>query len=294
MTLEVRGIQYTYGKYLVLDGIDLPIVEGEIIGILGPNGCGKTTLLKNLNKNLSPQGGCILLDGTDLEEMAKKDIAKKVAVVPQTNEIHFAFTVRDIVAMGRMPFQSMMGGQSSEDERIVDEAIRRTGLEKYADRHISTMSGGERQRVIIARAIAQTPETLLMDEPTLHLDISMQFDALDLVSRLSKEMGMTVVIVSHDLPMVARYCDRIVMLHDHKVHAIGRPEEVLTEENMRVVFNVDAELTFDEKSGKHTVMLHGSLNRYRSVKGRSCGSHKNRDERPGRNLNPSRSLDRAS
>ena len=266
MTLEVRGIQYTYGKYLVLDGIDLPIVEGEIIGILGPNGCGKTTLLKNLNKNLSPQGGCILLDGTDLEEMAKKDIAKKVAVVPQTNEIHFAFTVRDIVAMGRMPFQSMMGGQSSEDERIVDEAIRRTGLEKYADRHISTMSGGERQRVIIARAIAQTPETLLMDEPTLHLDISMQFDALDLVSRLSKEMGMTVVIVSHDLPMVARYCDRIVMLHDHKVHAIGRPEEVLTAENMRTVFNVDAELMFDEKSGKHTVMLHGSLNRYRSVK----------------------------
>ena len=272
MTLEVKGIQYTYGKYLVLDGIDLPIVEGEIIGILGPNGCGKTTLLKNLNKNLSPQGGCVLLDGVDLEEMAKRDIAKKVAVVPQTNEIHFAFTVRDIVAMGRMPFQSMMGGQSSEDERIVDEAIRRTGLEKYAERHISTMSGGERQRVIIARAIAQTPETLLMDEPTLHLDISMQFDALDLVSRLSKEMGMTVVIVSHDLPMVARYCDRIVMLHDHKVHAIGRPEEVLTEENMRVVFNVDAELMLDEKSGKHTVMLHGSLNKYRGVNNRACGS----------------------
>lgn len=294
MTLEVRGIQYTYGKYLVLDGIDLPIVEGEIIGILGPNGCGKTTLLKNLNKNLSPQGGCILLDGTDLEEMAKKDIAKKVAVVPQTNEIHFAFTVRDIVAMGRMPFQSMMGGQSSEDERIVDEAIRRTGLEKYADRHISTMSGGERQRVIIARAIAQTPETLLMDEPTLHLDISMQFDALDLVSRLSKEMGMTVVIVSHDLPMVARYCDRIVMLHDHKVHSIGRPEEVLTAENMRTVFNVDAELMLDEKTGKHTVMLHGSLNRYRRVRADSWKSQKNRDERPGRNLNPSRSLDRAS
>ena len=181
----------------------------------------------------------------------------------------FAVTVRDIVAMGRMPFQSMMGGQSSEDERIVDEAIRRTGLERYAGRHISTMSGGERQRVIIARAIAQTPETLLMDEPTLHLDISMQFDALDLVSRLSKEMGMTVVIVSHDLPMVARYCDRIVMLHDHKVHAIGRPEEVLTAENMRTVFNVDAELMLDEKTGKHTVMLHGSLNRYRMKDGPS-------------------------
>ena len=263
MTFEVRGLKYTYGKYLVLDGIDLPIIEGEVIGILGPNGCGKTTLLKNLNKNLSPSGGCILLDGDDLQDLSKKDIASKVAVVPQTNEIHFAFTVRDIVAMGRMPFQSMMGGPSSEDERIVDEAIRRTGLERYADRHINTMSGGERQRVIIARAIAQTPKILLMDEPTLHLDISMQFDALNLVHSLSKDTGLTVVIVSHDLPMVARYCDRIVMIHDHKIHAIGTPEEVLTPENMRTVFNVDADMVFDEKTGKNTVLLHNSLNTFR-------------------------------
>lgn len=262
MTLEVKGLSYKYGKHMVLDGIDLPIIEGEVIGILGPNGCGKTTLLKNLNKNLSPDGGCVLLDGTDLEELSKREIATKVAVVPQTNEIRFAFTVKDIVSMGRMPFQSMMGGASSEDERIVEEAIRRTGLEAYRDRLISTMSGGERQRVIIARAIAQSPQILLMDEPTLHLDISMQFDALNLVHRLSKESGMTVVIVSHDLPMVARYCDRIVMIHDHRIHAIGKPEEVLTAENMRTVFNVDAELVFDERIGKHTVMLHDSLNEF--------------------------------
>ena len=262
MTLEVKGLSYKYGKHMVLDGIDLPIIEGEVIGILGPNGCGKTTLLKNLNKNLSPNGGCVLLDGADLEELSKREIATKVAVVPQTNEIRFAFTVKDIVSMGRMPFQSMMGGASSEDERIVEEAIRRTGLEAYRDRLISTMSGGERQRVIIARAIAQSPQILLMDEPTLHLDISMQFDALNLVHRLSKESGMTVVIVSHDLPMVARYCDRIVMIHDHRIHAIGKPEEVLTAENMRTVFNVDAELVFDERIGKHTVMLHDSLNEF--------------------------------
>lgn len=260
MTLDVSNLHYRYGKYLVLDGIDLPIIEGEVIGILGPNGCGKTTLLKNLNKNLSPTEGCILLDGESLEDMAKKDIARKIAVVPQTNEVHFAFTVRDIVTMGRMPFQSMMGGASSEDERIVDEAIERTGLSKYADRHINTMSGGERQRVIIARAIAQAPKIMLMDEPTLHLDICMQFDALNLVHKLSRETGMTVVIVSHDLGMVARYCDRIVMIHDHGIYAIGSPDEVLTPENMRVVFNVDAELMFDEKIGKNTVLLHDSCN----------------------------------
>ena len=262
MTLEVRGLKYTYGKYLVLDGVDLPIVDGEVIGILGPNGCGKTTLLKNLNKNLEPTGGCVMLDGESMADLSKKEIAREVAVVPQTNEIRFAFTVRDIVAMGRMPFQGMMGAPSREDERIVDEAIRKTGLSKHVDRHINTMSGGERQRVIIARAIAQTPKYLLMDEPTLHLDISMQFDALNLVHKLSRETGLTVVIVSHDLGMVARYCDRIVMIHDHKVHCVGTPEEVLTPENMRTVFNVDAELVFDEKIGKNTVMLHDSLNEY--------------------------------
>lgn len=262
MTLEVRDLKFQYKDHLVLDGIDLPIIEGEVIGILGPNGCGKTTLLKNLNKNLSPCGGCVLLNDEDMENLTKKEIAREIAVVPQTNEVHFAFTVSDMVAMGRMPFQGMMSGASSEDERIVDEAIERTGLSKYVDRHINTMSGGERQRVIIARAIAQTPKILLMDEPTLHLDISMQFDALNLVHKLSKETGLTVVIVSHDLAMVARYCDRIVMIHDHKIHAIGRPEHVLTEENMRTVFNVDAELFFDKKIGRYSVMLHDSLNNH--------------------------------
>ena len=259
-SLEVRDLKYLYDKHIVLDGVDLKIKEGEVLGILGPNGCGKTTLLRNLNKNLSPNGGCILLNDMDMQFIQKKDVAKEIAVVPQTNEIYFSFTVRDIVAMGRMPFQRMMGGETHEDRRIIDAAMEQTGVMKFADRHINTMSGGERQRVIIARAIAQTPKIILMDEPTLHLDISMQFDALNLVYKLSREKGLTVVIVSHDLGMVARYCDRIVMLHDHKIHALGTPQEVLTPENMRAVFNVDAELIYDEKIGKHTVLLHDSYN----------------------------------
>ena len=259
--IEVRGLKYSYNRYMVLDGVDLDVREGEILGILGPNGCGKTTLLKNLNKNLTPAGGCVMLDGTDLDTMVKRDIAKSVAVVPQTNEIRFSFSVREIVAMGRMPFQSMMGGETREDARIVDDAIEKVGLSAMKDRHINTMSGGERQRVMIARALAQTPKILLMDEPTLHLDINTQFEALDLVHDLSRESDLTVVIVSHDLPMVARYCDKIAMIHDHKVMCCGTPEEVLTPDNMRTVFNLDAELGHDPKTGKRTVFLHGVAGR---------------------------------
>ena len=238
--VSVSNLKYTYGKYEVLDGVSLDIRKGEVLGVLGPNGCGKTTFLRNLNRNLIPHGGCILLDGKKLEEITKKDIAKKMAVVPQTNEINFSFTVREIVSMGRMPFQPMFGGETNEDTEIIDDAIRRTGLDRFAERHINTMSGGERQRVIIARAIAQTPT------------------ALNLVHNLSREKGMTVVIVSHDLGMVARYCDRIVMIHKHKIFADGTPEEVLTPENMRTVFNVDAELSTDNKTGRRTVLIHDS------------------------------------
>lgn len=218
MRFGTEDVKFSYNEKLVLDGITFDVVEGEVLGILGPNGCGKSTLLKNLNKNLSPQGGCVLLDGESLADIPKKDVAKKIAVVPQTNEISFSFTVREVVAMGRMPFQGMLEGEKPEDMKIIDSAIERIGLKELADRHINTMSGGERQRVIIARAVAQTPKIILMDEPTLHLDISMQFDALDLVHGLAKEQGLTVIIVSHDLPMVARYCDRIIMLHDHRIY----------------------------------------------------------------------------
>lgn len=256
--LSVNDIKFKYNEYPVLDGITLNIKPGEIVGILGPNGCGKTTLLRNLNKNLEPHSGCIMIDDRDFKSLTKKEIARDIAVVPQTNEIRFSFTVRELVAMGRIPFQGMFDRESEDDNKIIDDAIEKTGLSKLADRHINHMSGGERQRVIIARAIAQTPKIILMDEPTLHLDINMQFDALNLVYNLSRKTGLTVVIVSHDIGMVARYCDRIVMLHDHKIHCVGTPEEVLTPENMKTVFNVDAELYFDEKIKRYSVILHNS------------------------------------
>lgn len=256
--LDVNELSYSYAEKRILNEIKLSVGKGEIFGILGPNGCGKTTLLKNLNRNLKPESGCIMVDGTDISSISKKEIAQKVAVVPQSNEIRFAFTVREIVTMGRMPFEDSLRGESSEDLKIIDDAMEKTGIMGLANRHINTMSGGERQRVIIARAIAQTPQIILMDEPTLHLDINMQFEALDLIYNLSRENNLTVVIVSHDLPMVARYCDRMVLLHDKKIFAMGTPEEILTSENMRTVFNIDAELEKDPRTGRDTVRLYGS------------------------------------
>ncbi len=258
MTLDVDRLTYSYRDHLVLDGATVSIRPGEILGILGPNGCGKTTMLKNLNRNLSPEAGAILLDGTDLEDISKKEIARSIATVPQANEIRFSFTIREIVAMGRMPFQKSFQGESSEDIQMVDEALKDTSLWEIRDRPVNEVSGGERQRAIIARALVQTPKYLLMDEPTNHLDINMQFEVLDLVRDLSRKNGISVVMVSHNLPMAARYCDRIALIKDHKVMCCGTPEEVLTTENMRDVFFVDADLGIDEKTGSYTVNLHGS------------------------------------
>ena len=261
LMLKVKDLCFSYRERPVLKDVDLEVRKGEVVGILGPNGCGKTTLLKLMNRNLRPESGQVWMEEKDLEAVSKKEIARHIAVVPQSNEIRFAFTVRDIVMMGRMPFLHQFQGESSEDAHIVDEAMRKTNISEFADRYINTMSGGERQRVIIARAIAQRPEIILLDEPTLHLDINHQFEVLDLVKRLSKEEGLTVVIVSHDLPMVVKYCDRIVLIHDHKVFADGTPDDILTKENMKTVFNIDAVLEYDATLKAKSVKIFGSYSK---------------------------------
>ena len=257
--IEIKDISFSYDKKLVLDDISISVKKGEVLGILGPNGCGKTTLLKHINRNLSPEVGCVTIEDTDLQNITKREIAKKIAVVPQTNEIHFSFTVRDIVGMGRMPFMEQFRGETTKDVEIVETAMKKARVIGLADRYVNTMSGGERQRMIIARALAQTPEVMLLDEPTLHLDISNQIEALELVKKLSREDGLTVIIVSHDLSMVAKYCDRIMMIYDHKMLIIGTPEEVLTSENMRKVFSIDAVFEYDQTLGCNSVKIKGSV-----------------------------------
>ena len=258
MQLIIDKVGFSYPSREVLKEVSFEAGKGEVIGIIGQNGCGKTTLLKCINSSLKATRGAITLDDRTVESLSKKEIARSMGFVMQTTNTTFPFTVYETVLMGRYSRKETFSADETEaDTKIVYEAMKDTGILKFADRDIDELSGGERRRVMIARALVQEPEILLLDEPTLHLDINTQFEALDLVSKLARENGLTVVIVSHDLPMVARYCDRVAMIHDHKVMCVGTLDEVLTPENMRKVFNVDAELGIDSKTGAKTVFLHG-------------------------------------
>ncbi len=253
--LDIDDISYDYTGSVVIEEIGFQVAAGEVFGILGPNGSGKTTLLKILNRNLRSKTGTVLIEHEDLSRLTKNEIAKRMAVVPQNNEISFAFTVTDIVMMGRMPSLERFQMESEEDLRIVFDAMEKTKTLQFANRFINQLSGGERQRAIIARALAQQPKIILMDEPTLHLDVNHQLEVLDMVHRLSREQGMTVIIVSHDLSLVARYCDKMILIHDHRIEAAGGVDAVLTPENMRKVFNIEASLDYDERIGKNTVTI---------------------------------------
>jgi iron complex transport system ATP-binding protein len=233
--LEIRDLSAGYGHMHVLEHISLKASEGEVVGIIGPNGSGKTTLLKTITKVLEPISGTVLIDGTNVNKMQSKEIAKKVAVVSQVISINFEFTVEDIVLMGRTPY--IKGSETVEDINIVMDAMEKTNTLFLKDRLITQLSGGELQRVIIARAFAQNPKILLLDEPTSHLDITNQIDILNLVKNASRK-GMVVVAVIHDLNLAAYYCDKICLLQDGELISTGTPEQVLTSSNIERAFNI--------------------------------------------------------
>jgi len=241
--LEIRDLSAGYGHRRVLDQISLKASEGEVVGIIGPNGSGKTTLLKTITKVLEPISGTVLIDGTNVNEMQSKEIAKKVAVVSQVISINFEFTVEDIVLMGRTPY--IKGSETVEDINIVRDAMEKTNTLFLKDRLITQLSGGELQRVIIARAFAQNPKILLLDEPTSHLDITNQIDILNLVKNASRK-GMVVVAVIHDLNLAAYYCDKICLLQDGKLISVGTPEQVLTSSNIERAFNITVKVIPNE------------------------------------------------
>jgi len=238
--LSVDGVECRYGSVKILENVSLSVKEGDFVGILGPNGSGKTTLLKSISRTLKPYKGTILLDKTDIYSMKSVDLAKHMAIVPQESNIGFGFAALDIVLMGRNPHMKRFQMESEKDMAIVRKAMNRTNTWYLADRPINELSGGEKQRVVIARALAQEPKVLLLDEPLTHLDMINQLEIMDLVKGLCHTERLIVLTVIHDLNLAARYCNSALLLKDRKVFAVGTLDEVLTSKNIKSVFQVDA------------------------------------------------------
>jgi iron complex transport system ATP-binding protein len=238
--LQVQKLNFSYGQTRILKDISFSVEGGEFIGLVGPNGSGKTTLLRCISRTISNDSGKVILSGTEITSLKQRDIARIVAVVPQGGSVEFGFNVRDIVLMGRHPHQNRFTFETSADSEIVDSVLKLTNTWQFRDKQVTKLSGGEFQRVLIARALAQKPRILLLDEPTAHLDISHQLEIMDIISKLNKKHCITLLGVFHDLNLAARYCKRLLILHRGKLMEDGALEEVLTPSILSRVFNINS------------------------------------------------------
>ncbi len=248
--IEVRGLSYQPGsaKNPILSDISCSFAEGHMTALLGPNGSGKTTLLKHFLSQIKCPEGAVLIDGKDTLDYAPKERSRKIAWVPQTSSGESAFTVEEVVLMSRYPYKSTWDGDSEEDRRIAEDAMRTVGILDLRNRNFTSLSGGERQRTLIARALTQTTPWILLDEPTSNLDIKHQIGILDVLHRRVAEENLSVIVVMHDFNMVERFCDRAILLKGGKVEAKGLISEVLTEPLLRSVYEVGFDII--EKDGR--------------------------------------------
>jgi len=254
MRLKVDRVQFYYEARKVLDEISFEAGEGEFIGLIGPNGSGKTTLLKIIDGILRPKVGSVYLDCKRISELDPKELARELAIVPQTADLSFDLKVFDVVMMGRYPYLRKLSLEREIDEEKVRFWMKLTNTLHLAERSIKEISGGERQRVLIARALAQEPRILLLDEPTSNLDVCYQIEIMNLLKELVEKLGLTIICAIHDLNLAARYSDKIILINGGKIKGIGRPIEVLTKENLRDVFKIEAKIEFDQDSKSLTII----------------------------------------
>ena len=253
--LKAAGVDFSYYDHdgLVLREVSLELGLGELVGLIGPNGSGKTTLLRVLSGLLAPSQGEVCLDGRDMQSFDRRQVAQRVAVVPQELSVPFSFSAYEMVMMGRTPHVRPILGAGPHDRQVVGEKMELTATRELAERPFNELSGGEKQRVIIAMALAQEPQILLLDEPTVHLDINHQVDILELIKRLNRQGNLTVLATMHDLNLAALYFDRLVLLDGGQVVASGSPAEVLREESIRQVFHADVHV--QEHPTRHTPQI---------------------------------------
>lgn len=253
--LSIENITASYGKTTVLDGITLEVNVGEFLGVIGPNGSGKTTLLRVISGVLPPVAGEVVLRGRNLATIDRRTVARTIAFLPQDLALEFSFTAREVISMGRYAHLPRLGGESREDLEITQRAMQLTGVERLADRVVTELSGGERQKVFIAMCLAQQPHLLILDEPTNHLDIGHQLSALDLIRSHNRQAQMTVISVFHDLNLAAEYCDRLIVLNGGRVDTIGTPDEVLTGDMISRVYGVNVTTQRNPVSNRPHVVI---------------------------------------
>lgn len=253
MGLKISDLSFGYqADKKILDGISLEMQDKEILGIIGPNGTGKTTFIKCINNILRPQTGEVILNDRRIGELEQEEIAKLIAYVPQYTNSFFSMTVIDMVMMGRVPYTR--NSYSAKDKEIVFDIIKKMDLEKFAFRNITQMSGGERQRVFIARALAQQPQLIILDEPTSSLDLHNQLFILHIISALVKENDVSIIMTIHDLNLASMFCDKLLMLKDAHVFGYGKAQHVLTEDNITKMYNVNTKITVED-GYKHIRLL---------------------------------------
>ena len=243
--LSVKDIRYEIDRQELLKGISLEIPRGSFVGIIGPNGSGKSTLLKTIYRTNKATGGCVYLNGTEMSRMSNKEIARQMAVVAQENAVSFDFSVMEIMLIGLYARRSLGSQATADDTKICEDALASVGMLDFKNRSFVSLSGGEKQKVLIASAFSRDPELIVLDEPTNHLDVGYQFLIMDL---MKSRPGVTIFTSIHDMNMAMQYCDRIIALRDGEIYCTGTPREVLTPENLKELFRVRAEIL--EEPGK--------------------------------------------
>ena len=256
--IEVKDLDVAYEQKYIIKNMNLEIPKGKITMIIGSNGCGKSTLLKTIARIITPKKGEIKLDGVSLKAQAPKEIAKKMAVLPQSPIVTSGLLVKELVSYGRFPYQSAMGGLKEKDIEMVNWAMKVTGIAEFSERSVDSLSGGQRQRAWIAMALAQETEILVLDEPTTYLDMAHQLEILMLLRKLNKEENRTIVMVLHELNNATKFADYLIGVKEGEVVFRGKPLDVITNENLYTLYGIDAKLQLDE-TGQYPICVDFSI-----------------------------------